>query len=289
MILITGATGNIGSTLIQKFATTNIPVRALVRARRVGSPSSHYQAKQIAASNIEVVSGDFSEAESLISAMQGVKKLFLLSSLDPQMSQLQQQVINIAKQTDVEHIVKLSVENANPDSELTVMRWHGEVEQYLKASGLAWTNLRPGYFMQNLLMSATTIQTQNCFFTIHDEITAAIDTRDIAAVAFDVLTNSGHEQKNYHLTGAEILSYSQMLQQLELILGRKIQLIQLPQDNYRQGMIDAKIPEWLVNCLMEMATMPTSKPIIENTVSDILGRSPISFRQFAEDYAENFR
>lgn len=197
MILITGATGNIGSALIQQFAAAGIPVRALVR-----SPE---KAKQIATSAVEIALGDFSQPEQLKSALQGVKKLFLLSSLDPQLPQLQQQVIQIATQMGVEHVVKLSVEDADPQSKLTVYRWHGEVEKYLEASGLAWTHLRPGYFMQNLLMSAAMIKSQNSFFTVRDEVTAAIDARDIAAVAFETLTRSGHERKVYHLTGAEVL------------------------------------------------------------------------------------
>lgn len=281
MILITGSTGNVGSALIQKFAATDIPVRALVR--------SQHKVKQIAATNIETVIGDFNYPASLVSALQEVKKVFLLSSLEPQMSQLQEQVIKIASQSGVEHIVKLSVENANPRSTLSVSRWHGEIEQYLEASGITWTNLRPGYFMQNLLMSASTIQTQNCFFAVRDHITAAIDTRDIAAVAFEVLTNSGHENRSYHLTGAEVLPFSQMLQQLGQVLGREIQLIQLTPDDYRQGIISIGMPDWLVNCVMDMATAPIHTPIIKNTVSDIIGRSPIAFRLFAEDYAEKFR
>jgi uncharacterized protein YbjT (DUF2867 family) len=276
MILITGATGNIGSALIQKFAATNIPVRALVR--------SHQKAQQIVAENVEIVIGDFNDTESLISAFSGVKKLFLLSSLEPQLPQLQKQVVRIAKKTGVEHIVKLSVENANLDSELSVMRWHGEVEQYLEASGLAWTHLRPGYFMQNLLM-----QTQNCFFAAQDEIIAAIDVRDIAAVAFEALTYPGHEQKSYHLTGAEVLSFTEMLRQLGEVLGRKIQLIKLAQDDYRQAMVVAGMPEWLVNCIIEMITLQNQIPIVDDTVAVVTGKAITSFRQFAEDYAEKFR
>jgi uncharacterized protein YbjT (DUF2867 family) len=76
-------------------------------------------------------------------------------------------------------------------------------------------------------MSAATIQAQSSFFAVRDEITAAIDARDIAAVAFEVLTRSGHEQKIYHLTGAEVLSFSDMLEQLGRILGRDLQLVRL--------------------------------------------------------------
>jgi uncharacterized protein YbjT (DUF2867 family) len=281
MILITGATGNIGSALIQQFTAAGIPVRALVR-----SPE---KAKQIETDNVEIAIGDFSQPEQLKSALQGVKKLFLLSSLEPQMPQLQQQAIQIAKQMDVEHVVKLSVEGADPQSTLSVNRWHGEVEEYLEASGLAWTNLRPGYFMQNLLMSTATIKTQNSFFTVRDEMTAAIDARDIAAVAFETLTQAGHEQQSYHLTGAEILSFSDMLQQLGQIIGRKLQLVQLTPADYRQGMASAGLPEWLLDSLMEMVSASPRTPLVADTVSVITKRSPILFQQFAADYAAVFR
>ncbi|MBE9138225.1 SDR family oxidoreductase [Nodosilinea sp. LEGE 07088] len=281
MILITGATGNIGSALVQQFATAGIPAKALVR-----SPE---KAKQITAPNIETIVGDLAQPEEMRTALQGVKKLFLLSSLDPQIPQLQQQVIQSAQKAGVEHVVKLSVEGADPQSSLSVNRWHGEVEQYLEASGLTWTFLRPTYFMQNLLMSASTIREQSCLFATGDTLTVAIDARDIAAVALKVLTRGGHEQKRYHLTGAEVLSFSQMLQQLGEVLGREVKLIQLSPADYRQGMISAGIPDWLVNCLTEMGNAPAQVPVIEDTVSMITGRSPILFQQFAADYAEQFR
>ena len=136
-------------------------------------------------------------------------------------------------------------------------------------------------------MSAATIQAHNSFFAIQDEITAAIDARDIAAVAFEVLTRSGHDQKIYHLTGAEVLSFSDMLQQLGRTLGRDLQLVRLSPEDYCQGMTSAGLPEWLIDCLMEMGGQ-TQTPIVEDSVSVITGRSPILFQQFAEDYAAAF-
>jgi uncharacterized protein YbjT (DUF2867 family) len=280
MILVTGATGNIGRALVQKFVTAGIPVRALVRTPE--------KAQQIAASNVEIVIGDFTQPDSVSVALQGVEKLFLLSSLEPNLPQLQQQVIQLAKQAGVKHVVKLSAENADPQSALAIYRWHGEVEHSLATSGLGWTHLRPGYFMQNLLMSSATIQAQNSLFSVQDEITAAIDARDIAAVAFEVLTGSGHDRKIYHLTGAEVLSFSDMLQQLGQILGRDLQLVRLSPKDYRQGMTSAGLPEWLIDCLMEMSGQ-TQTPIVEDSVSVITGRSPILFQQFAADYAAVFR
>jgi uncharacterized protein YbjT (DUF2867 family) len=280
MILITGATGNIGSALIQKFMAADMPVRALVRTPE--------KAQQIAASNVEIAIGDLTQPDSVSAALQGVEKLFLLSPLAPNLPQLQQQAIELAKQAGVQHIVKLSAENADPQSPLAIYRWHGEVEHYLATSGLGWTHLRPGYFMQNLLMSTATIQAQNSLFAVQDEITAAIDARDIAAVAFEVLTRSGHDRKIYHLTGAEVLSFSDMLQQLGQILGRDLQLVRLSPEDYRQGMTSAGLPEWLIDCLMEMSGQ-TQTPIVEDSVSAIAGRSPILFQQFAADYAAAFR
>jgi uncharacterized protein YbjT (DUF2867 family) len=273
-------TPHIGSALIQKFVTAGIPVKALVRTPE--------KAQKIAASNVEIAIGDFTQPDSVSTALKGVEKLFLLSPLEPYLPQLQGQVIQLAKQAGVKHVVKLSVENADRQSTLTVNRWHGEVERDLEASGLDWTHLRPGYFMQNLLMSAATIQGQSSFFVMQDEITAAIDARDIAAVAFEVLTGSGHAQQVYHLTGAEVLSFSDMLQQLGRVLGRKIQLVRLSPGDYRQGMASAGLPEWLITCLLEMSGQ-TQTPIVKDSVSAITGKSPILFQQFAEDYVTAFR
>ena len=280
MILVTGATGNVGSALIQQLSAAGIPSRALVR--------SEEKAQQVTAANVETVTGDMSQTVQMAAALEGVSKLFLLSPLEPTMPALQQQVIELAKQTGVQQVVKLSVENADAQSNLSVNRWHGEVEQFLAASDLAWTNLQPGYFMQNLLMSASTIRAQNCFFAPRDEMTTAIDARDIAAAAFSVLTSGGHENKTYRLTGAKAISYSEMMEQLSQVLGRQIKLVQISQSDYRQGLVDTGMPDWLVDSLMEMVKAPPQTPCIEDTISVLTGRSPILFRQFATDHAEYF-
>jgi len=186
--LITGATGANGTELVKLFAAQNIPVRALVRAKN--------RAQSIALAGVDVVEGDFDHPETLSAALKGIERAFLLvpSSEDGQKQQLA--FVEAAKTSGVKHIVKLSQLGASRDSSQRFLHVHGVVEDAIRASGLAFTFLRPNLFMQGLLSFKTTINSQNAFYAPADEGKISIvDVRDIAQVAFASLTQAGHEGK----------------------------------------------------------------------------------------------
>lgn len=131
------------------------------------------------ANTADVVRGDLDDVASVRGAMRGIE--------------------------GVTHVVKLSVISAEAPA-ITFARWHNEAEQKLKASGLAWTMLRPGNFMTNALGWAPTIKAEgNIYQPTGTGTWAAIDPADIGAVAVRALTGAGHEGKEYTLTGAEAL------------------------------------------------------------------------------------
>ena len=133
------------------------------------------------------------------------------------------------------HIVKLSQLAADPGSPVRFLRYHAAVEQAIRASGLAYTFLRPNLFMQGLLGFRASIVAEGRFFAAAgDAKISAVDVRDIAAVAAAALTE-GHEGRTYDITGPEALTHAEMAERLSAALGRRVEFVDVPPDAMRQA------------------------------------------------------
>jgi uncharacterized protein YbjT (DUF2867 family) len=141
MILVTGGTGAIGGELLRLLSQAGISARALARDT----------SKAQAVPGITWVAGDLSKPATLSPAFEGAEKLFLLTSYYEDMVELQHNAIVAARAAGISHVVKVSAFAATDHSRAPVGRWHYQVEQELKGSGMGWTILRPHHFMQNLL------------------------------------------------------------------------------------------------------------------------------------------
>ncbi len=144
MILVTGGTGVIGSELLRLLSQAGVPARALTR-----NPQ-----KAQTLPGITWVTGDLARPETLTTAFEGAKTLFLLTHYFEDMVELQHNAIAAARAAGVTHVVKVSAFAASHHSLAPIGRWHYQVEKELQESGLAWTMLRPHHFMQNLLAQA---------------------------------------------------------------------------------------------------------------------------------------
>src|SRR5260370_41226290 len=122
-ILVTGATGNVGGEVLRRLAALGQPVRALIRNRA--------KAAAIEGAGIEIVEGDLEKPETLGPAVQGVRKIVLISALDPRQAELQANLIDAARRADIPHIVKMSAFGAAPASPFSFGRWDVATEQYL--------------------------------------------------------------------------------------------------------------------------------------------------------------
>jgi uncharacterized protein YbjT (DUF2867 family) len=145
VILVTGATGHVGSQLVRLLAEQGTPARALVHSPDTAAPIQHL--------GLEVAVGDFDQPDSLEAAMAGCDHLYLVSPPSPRQPE-QEERDRRAKRAGVAHVVKQTVLGADPDAPIAFGRWHGRIEQYLVQSGLAYTLVRPHSFMQNSLLSA---------------------------------------------------------------------------------------------------------------------------------------
>ncbi len=283
MILVTGSTGLIGSEVLRLLSHAGVPARALIRDPARGQTLP----------GITSVTGDLSKPETLPSVFAGCTRLFLLTANSENAAELQQHAIAAARQAGVTHVVKLSAFGASPHSNSSIGRMHYQIEKELQAAGMAWTMLRPHHFMQNLLSQADNIINDGVVYSSSgDGRIPFVDTRDIAAVAVVTLTQPGHTEKKYVVTGGEALSYRQATDILGETIGRPLRFIDEPPDEARARLTRAGQPLWLVDSLLAIAAYqrvggPTET--ITSVVADLTGKPPRTFAAFARDYAAAFQ
>lgn len=283
-ILITGATGNIGTELTRQLDAKGIPFCALVRNAEKSHTLSSLK-------NAEIVEGDFNDAESIARALKGIETAFLLTNSSEQAETLQSHFVGIAKREGVKHIVKLSQFAADIHSPVRFLRYHAAVEQKIIRSGIAYTFLRPNLFMQGLLGFREMIAKQGKFFaSVGDAKISIADTRDIAAVAVEALTNNDHENKIYDVTGPEALTHGQMAEELSKGLNRNVQFVNVSPAEMQQALINAGFPLWQAEGLIEDYAHYArgEASAISFAVQEVRGKTPRDFKTFVNDYAGAF-
>ncbi len=206
--LITGATGNVGSAVLEHLGTTDMDVRVLTR--------DESKAKSYRDRGVEAVVGDYLEPETLGPALEGVSTVFLLTPIHPDQVPQAINVIEATKESGNDpRVVRLSVHQASHEAPTRISRQHAEIEDKLISSGLPYTLLQPQSFMQNTLMTARTVASEGRIYQpFGNGRLGMIDARDIGEVAAKVLTEDGHEGKAYTLTGPAAISFYDVAQAL---------------------------------------------------------------------------
>ncbi|MCK6371262.1 MAG: NAD(P)H-binding protein, partial [Gammaproteobacteria bacterium] len=181
MILLTGVTGKTGGETARQLLGSGIPLRALVRDEAT--------APTLKAAGVEIVVGDMADAEAVRRALDGVEKALLILPNGRTQQANETQFTDLARAAGVGQLVKMSSMEAVAHAKTPIPRAHWAVEEYIRASGVPWTMIKPNFFMQNLLSSAASIRTQQRFsLPMGDGTTGMADIRDIAAVCARVLT-----------------------------------------------------------------------------------------------------
>jgi len=280
MILITGASGNVGKEVLKQIAQTGVEVRAAFQSvsQAAGAPSG-----------VEFVPLDYNQAETLQTALKGVDRVFLVGPPTAQLTALERNAMEIIAQSDVQQVVKLS---AMGGREAIFPRQHAQSEEYIQATGVPYTFLRPNGFMQNMVnYNAPTINTQSAFYGSEgDGRVSHIDIRDVAAVAVKALIEDGHVGKAYTLTGPEALTNKEIAQILSDGLRREIRFVNLPPAQLKEALLSAGVPEWNADALLDLQRLyrEGKAATVTRDVEQILGRKPISFAQFFRDFTYAF-
>jgi len=278
-ILVLGATGKTGSLLVKMLAEKGEFVRAATR-----KPS---EASVHLGSNVEVVEFDLQRPETFAPALSGVDRMFLIARPgDPRPHDTAIPFIDEAKKRGVRNVVNLTAMGVERVDDFPLRL----VEKHLEASGMTWTHLRPNWFMQNFStgsMLADIRATGALHLAAGEAKVSFIDVRDIAAVAAEALTQTGHENKAYTLTGGESLDHHQAMSIVSQAAGKTIRYIPLSEEEASKMLSAIGWPSVNIERMMMMFRMvrlgycaPVS-PDVEN----VLGRAPIAFKQYAKENA----
>jgi uncharacterized protein YbjT (DUF2867 family) len=283
MILITGATGTVGSEVVKRLSAQGVQARAVTR--------DLHKVEANRLPHVQFVQGDFDDPESLRRACTGVERAFLLSNSTERAERQQIAFVEAALKSGVRHIVKLSQLHADVNSPGRFLRYHAAVEAAVQGAGLTFTFLRPNLYMQGLLNFRQSIKEKSAFFAATGEgRISAVDVRDLADVAVAALTGSQHDNKSYSLTGPEALTFTEMAKQLSAALGRTITFVDVPPEAMREALTGLGFPAWQADGLLEEFAMYRrgEAAAVEAGVLEALSRSPRSFGDFARKYASLF-
>src|SRR5438093_10066691 len=281
-VLVTGATGTIGRDVAKRLSEKAVSVRAGVR--------DQVKARKQFGSNIALAPFDFENDKTFSGALEGVEKVFLLPPLLPNQLKVMNAFVDAAKHAGVRHIVKLSAIGVDDERRPTAINGHAANEQHIREAGVAFTFLRPNSVMQNFF---TYFPPHNgaIYLPWGNGTASFVDTRDIASVAARVLTSDGHEGKIYTLTGPATLGIADVARILSEVTRREFKYVDVPEAAARDGMIQAGVPQWQVDLVMELHAVNKQNrwSDVTSDIEKVTGTPPTDFAQFARDHADKFR
>lgn len=276
-VLVTGATGTVGSALVPALQTRGVAVRAMVRNPDRAVPG------------VDNVVADLNDPTSVAAALDGVDAAFLNTPSVQDAAQLQIRFADLARQAGTKRLVLLSQYAAAPDSPVRFLRWHAEVEAYVARLGLDHTVLRPNLYLQALLGFAGTIAQGWFAAPIGDAAVSAIDTRDIAAAAAAVLTTDGHTGRTYTLTGPRAVTHPEIAAALSAATGRTITFQQAPADQFAAALAGILPPWQLAGLVEDYAHYERGEAAqVYPAVEELTGRPARDVTEFAADYVAAF-
>ncbi len=279
MILITGAAGKTGRSIIQALSKQGANVRAFVRR-----PEQVTLVQELGAQ--EAVVGDIANADDYQRAVVGIETIYHIApNMHPAEVEIGQIAIAAAQAANVNRIVYHSV--LHPQTEKMPHHWQKmRVEELLFESGLDVTILQPAAYMQNILAGWQRIVEQGIYqvpYPIETRL-SIVDLNDVAEVTATVLTGSTHSGAVYELAGPEAPSQIEVAEVLSKHLKRKVKAEQVSIDTWRRGAIKAGLGDYQVETLIKMFQYYENYNFFgnSNVLGWLLGRRATSFDQFVQ-------
>ena len=281
-ILIIGATGNIGTQTVKLLAHNKQPV--IAASRNLQKLKDHLDLP-----GIEYRNFDFTDHQTWQPALDGVSRLFLVVPPGSATEDQQTAFFSAAKAAGVKHIVFSSGRTTGPLAGSPLNR----TETFIKNSGMDWTILRPGWFMQNFInWIGFTIPREDAFYLPADDAkTAFVDVRDLGAVAATILMSpKGHTGKIYDLTSAGAIDHHEAARLIGKAAGRPIRYVSLSEQEFTRTMVEkgwnqkaAEKTAWLYQFVRA-----GKEAAVSNDTANILGQQPIDFERFTKDHAHKW-
>ena len=282
-ILVIGGTGTIGRALVDELEASDANFTVLSR--------SHEKAEQFLERGVKTAIGALGDWDSITPLLKKADTVYLLTSPSPEQVGLQNKLIDVAKEYDVEKIVKISAVGAEKGSDVGLLNWHGETEEHLIQSGLKYVILRPQSFMQNVMMNIPTIKEQGVFYqSTGDAKIPMIDIRDIASASCSCLLSDKYDNQIMDLTGGEGVTNQEMASALSKSVGKEIACVDIPLEAHLEGMKQAGVPEWLANDLVGLNRKFATGELndVNDNIEKLTGQSPRTLDDFASSYAHYF-
>jgi NAD(P)H dehydrogenase (quinone) len=282
MILVTGATGHLGNAAIRSLLEKGVPANKITALVRDENKSSN-----LSEQGVQLKTGNYNDYNSLVDALEGVDKLFLISSNDVAADTLLQHknVINAAKENGVQHIVYLSQEIKDDETTAItfVIQVHRGTTEYIKETGIAYTIFNDTLYADSIGKFAGEAFLENgIFFPAGDGKVPFIPRTDIGEAAAVVLTTPGHEYKTYVITGNNAYSFEEIAGFLTDITGKKVKYLNPDLDTYTDTLGKAGVPKEVVGFLGAFSTairngeFDTQRSDLEH----LLGRKPTELKEF---------
>jgi len=282
--LVVGATGNVGSGVLAALVARGADVRGLAH--------SEAGMAAIRQAGAEPVSGELTDPSSLRGAFEGVDAAFVVTRGMDNQVEMAANAIEAARRAGVRRIVRLSAFVPEPALRTVLGRQHQEIDEILKAAGVAYTILRPTFFMQNILGAAQAIAADGVMYLPFGNGRAGIiDVRDIVDVAVEALLSpGGHEGRTYTLTGPASISMHDVASALTRALGREVTYVAVPVQAGVESFVAMGMPKFMADTYGELFVNFARGGADRATddVAQVTDHAARSIDDFARDFAAAF-
>jgi len=282
MILVTGATGNLGAATIEALLNKGYAASKIAALVRDEAKAIDLKAKGI---NIRI--GDYNNYDQLVAAFAGVDQLLLISGSDViNRGKHHENAVNAAKEAGVKHIYYTSFERNN-DTETSpiyfLAKTHIDTENLIKTSGITYTIFRNNLYMEALPMFfGEQVLTTGIFLPAGDTKSAFTYRKDMAEATANVLMSEGHDNKAYNLSNTENWSIGDIAQEISAITGQTVNYVSPPQDIYIDTLTKAGVPAEYIGMFAGFAEAIKQGEFaaITTDLEHLLGRKPTTARQY---------
>lgn len=280
MILVTGATGHLGTAVIDQLLKT-VPSNEIAVFVR-----SEEKAASLKAKGVQLRLGHYHDKAALAAAMQGIDKVLLISSNDfDDRAGQHKNVVDASKNAGVKHIyyTGVTMKNASTSAIAYLMEDHFTTDEYIKASGLTYTLLQNSLYMEVLPMFlGQQVFETGVFFPAGTGKTAFVSRLDLAEATANVITGTGHENKTYALTGPVSYSFEEVASMLSSQSGKQIAYTDAPAEVFENVLQQAGLPKHVVKMSTSFgaAIKNNDFDVTGTTLETLLGRKPLALNEF---------
>ncbi|MFN3214457.1 MAG: NAD(P)H-binding protein [Henriciella sp.] len=275
MILVTGATGNVGSEIARQLIARGTPFRVYVR-------DAEKARGMIGETGYETALGAFDDEAAFAAALDGIDAVYMVTNQSDAFKSDLTRIVQQVKQAEIERFVMLSAEG-DPESDIFFVRRTGELEAIVREADLNWTFLRPDWFMQNF---AGFVAAGMVAFPEGPGKTSFVDVRDVAEIAIKALTEPGHTYRTYRLTGPDAMTFAQAASRISAVLGREIPFVGITPEQMRDGLIAQGAEPWYaeMNAEMTFAVRMGMSFSPSNDIEFLLDRQPRALEVYVADH-----